>query len=87
MCYDSTERRTLCGCDGIGIHGSIRNCCSFERAGSNPAFRIFNNSLQEALDLIANGFIFTKYLATEELETSFIKEAALQHIVFNIKDI
>lgn len=48
-------------------------------------------SLQDALDLIENGFVFTKYLATEyieyELETTFIKETALQRVVLNIEDI
>ena len=48
-------------------------------------------SLQDAIDLIANGFVFTKYLATEyveyELETTFIKETALQRVVLDIKDI
>jgi hypothetical protein len=48
-------------------------------------------SLQDALDLIANGFVFTRYLATEyveyELETTFIKETALKREVLNIEDI
>ena len=38
-------------------------------------------SLQNALDLINNGFVFTKYLATEyveyEFETTFIKDSCL----------
>ena len=48
-------------------------------------------SLQDALDLIKDGFVFTKYLATEyveyELETAFIKETSLQRVVLNIEDI
>lgn len=48
-------------------------------------------SLQDALDLIANGFVFTRYLATEyveyDLETTFIKETALKREVLDIADI
>ena len=48
-------------------------------------------SLQDALDLIANGFVFTRYLATEYVEypneTTFIKETALKREVLDIKDI
>ena len=48
-------------------------------------------SLQDALDLIANGFVFTRYLATEyveyEVETTFIKETCLAREVLDIKDI
>ena len=48
-------------------------------------------SLQDALDLIANGFVFTRYLAIEyeeyELETTFIKETALVREELDIKDI
>lgn len=48
-------------------------------------------SLQDALDLIANGFVFTRYLATEyveyEFETTFIKETSLAREVIDIKDI
>ena len=48
-------------------------------------------SLQDALELIANGFVFTRYLATEyveyELETTFIKESSLQREVMDIKDL
>ena len=48
-------------------------------------------SLQDALDLIANGFVFTRYLATEyveyEQETTFIKETALAREVLDITDI
>ena len=48
-------------------------------------------SLQDALDLIANGFIFTRYLATEyveyDLETTFIKETSLAREILDIKDI
>lgn len=48
-------------------------------------------SLQDALDLIANGFVFTRYLATEyeeyELETCFIKETCLDREELDIKDL
>lgn len=48
-------------------------------------------SLQDALDLIANGFVFTRYLAAEyveyESETTFIKETCLAREVLDIKDI
>lgn len=48
-------------------------------------------SLQDALNLIENDFVFTKYLATEyieyELETTFIKETALRRVVLDIRDI
>ena len=48
-------------------------------------------SLQDALDLIANGFVFTRYLATEyveyELETTFIKETCLAREELDITDI
>lgn len=48
-------------------------------------------SLQDALNLIANGFVFTRYLATEyveyELETTFIKETSLKREVLDIEDI
>lgn len=48
-------------------------------------------SLQDALDLIEKGFIFTRYLATEyveyEVETTFIKETCLAREVIDIKDI
>ena len=48
-------------------------------------------SLKDANDLIANGFVFTKYLATEyveyELETTFIKETALERVELDINDL
>ena len=48
-------------------------------------------SLQDALDLINNGFVFTRYLATEyveyENETTFIKETSLKREVLNIEDL
>ena len=48
-------------------------------------------SLQDALELIANGFVFTRYLATEyveyEMETTFIKETSLAREVLDIRDI
>ena len=48
-------------------------------------------SLQDALDLIANGFVFTRYLVTEyveyELETTFIKETSLTREIIDIKEL
>ena len=48
-------------------------------------------SLQDALDLIAHGFVFTRYLATEyveyELETVFIKESCLKREEIDIKEL
>ena len=48
-------------------------------------------SLQDALDLIANGFVFTRYLATEyveyDLETTFIKETCIAREELDINDI
>lgn len=48
-------------------------------------------SLEDALLLIENGFIFTKYLATEyveyENETTFIKETSLKREIIDIKEI
>lgn len=48
-------------------------------------------SLEDALFLIENGFVFTKYLATEyveyENETTFIKETSLAREVIDIKEI
>lgn len=48
-------------------------------------------SLRDALDLIAEGFVFTRYLATEyveyELETTFIKETSLAREVIDIKEL
>ena len=48
-------------------------------------------SLQDALDLIAEGFVFTRYLAEDfveyDLETTFLKETALKREVLYIKDI
>jgi len=48
-------------------------------------------SLQDALNLIAAGFVFTRYLATEyveyDLETTFIKETALKREEISIEEI
>ena len=48
-------------------------------------------SLEDALTLIKNGFVFTRYLATEyeeyEFETTFIKETCLAREVLDIKEI
>ena len=46
-------------------------------------------SLQDALDLIEHGFVFTRYLATEYIEydkeTTFIKETCLAREEIDIK--
>lgn len=48
-------------------------------------------SLEDAKELIANGFVFTRYLATEyveyDLETTFVKSTSLQREELNIEDI
>ena len=48
-------------------------------------------SLQNALDLIDNGFVFTRYLATEyveyEFETTFIKNSCLKREEIDIKEL
>lgn len=48
-------------------------------------------SLKDANDLINDGFVFTRYLATEyveyELETTFIKETSLKREVIDINDL
>ena len=48
-------------------------------------------SLQDALDLIKNGFVFKRYLATEyveyPLETTFIKESCLASEIINIEEL
>lgn len=48
-------------------------------------------SVKDATDLIANGFVFTRYLATEyveyELETTFIKETALAREEISIEEL
>ncbi len=48
-------------------------------------------SLQDALDLIDAGFVFTKYLAVDyveyELETTFLKETALERVEMDIKEL
>lgn len=48
-------------------------------------------SLQDAKDLITNGFVFTRYLATEYIEykneTTFLKETCLEREELNIEDI
>ena len=48
-------------------------------------------SLQDAIDLINAGFVFTRYLAVDyneyELETTFLKETALAREELDIRDI
>lgn len=48
-------------------------------------------SLEDALELIKQGFVFTKYLATEYIEydkeTVFIKETALERVEIDIREI
>ena len=48
-------------------------------------------SLQDALNLIKNGFVFKRYLATEyveyPLETTFIKESCLASEVIDIEEL
>ncbi len=48
-------------------------------------------SLEDALELLKSGFVFTRYLAVDyieyELETTFLKDTALKREVLNIKDI
>lgn len=48
-------------------------------------------SLKDAELLIANGFVFTKYLAVDyveyDLETTFLKETALKRVELDIHDI
>lgn len=48
-------------------------------------------SIEDAYELVDNGFIFTKYLATEyheyENETVFIKESSLKREVISIFDL
>ena len=48
-------------------------------------------SVQDALNLIANGFVFTRYLATEyveyNMETTFIKETCLAREVIDITNL
>lgn len=48
-------------------------------------------SLEDAQALIAEGFVFTRYLATEyveyEMETTFIKETALAREVIDIAEL
>ena len=47
-------------------------------------------SLQDALDLIENGFVFTRYLATEyveyDMETTFVKDTCIAREVIDIKE-
>lgn len=47
-------------------------------------------SIQDAKDLIDNGFVFTRYLATEyveyENETTFIKDTSLAREVIDIEE-
>jgi hypothetical protein len=48
-------------------------------------------SLEDALELLKSGFVFTRYLAVDyveyELETTFLKDTAVKREVLNIKDI
>lgn len=48
-------------------------------------------SIQDAKDLIDNGFVFTRYLATEyveyENETTFIKDTSLAREVIDIEEL
>ena len=48
-------------------------------------------SLEDALELLENGFVFTRYLATEyveyEHETTFIKETSLLREELDIKEL
>ena len=48
-------------------------------------------SLEDAKNLIANGFVFTKDLAVDyveyDMETTFLKETALARVELNIEDI
>ena len=48
-------------------------------------------SLEDALELLKSGFVFTRYLAVDyveyELETTFLKDTALKREVLNIEDI
>ena len=48
-------------------------------------------SVKDAVDLIANGFVFTRYLATEyveyELETVFLKESCLKREEIDIESL
>ncbi len=48
-------------------------------------------SLENALELIQRGFVFTRYLATEyieyELETTFIKDTTLAREVISIEEL
>ena len=48
-------------------------------------------SLEDAEQLLENGFVFTKYLAQDyveyEMETTFLKETALERVEIDIHDI
>lgn len=48
-------------------------------------------SLQDAKDLIDNGFVFTKYLAVDyreyEMETCFLKETALERVEISFEEL
>jgi hypothetical protein len=48
-------------------------------------------SLEDALELLKSGFVFTRYLAVDyveyELETTFLKDTAVKREVLNIEDI
>lgn len=48
-------------------------------------------SLEDARNLMDNGFVFTKYLATDyweyECETTFLKETALERVVITMEEL
>lgn len=48
-------------------------------------------SLEDALELIKNGFVFTRYLVVDyveyDLETTFLKETALKREVISIEEL
>ena len=66
------------------------NRCWFSSC-SNKEDLLHWYSLEDANALVANGFVFTRYLATEyveyENETTFIKETSLKREVLNINDL
>lgn len=48
-------------------------------------------SVQDAIDLVENGFVFAKYLATEyveyEFETTFLKESCLDREEIDVREL
>ena len=58
---------------------------------SNKEYLMHWYSLEDALNLVNNGFVFTRYLAQDyieyELETVFLKETALKREEINIEDL